>query len=110
MKYGLIPALVLLAACQPSAPLEADPNLRPVTDAHAPRVAGLLREGLVIVDQREVACDVGPEVACDGFDAVYLGQDGGIDAPGLILFACPLTSAPVDGWKCRRLAKPVLGR
>lgn len=108
----LVPFLVV-TACGDDSPRHAgdpwgrkpDPALAPVTDVDAPIVQELYREGYLIVGQREVGCDAGPDVACDGFDALYLGRDK-IDEGSAAEFACPGTEAPVDQWKCRRLNPP----
>ena len=78
-------------------------GLAPVLEANAPVVSELLSSGLVIVDMHEVACEAGPDVACDGFDALYLGREAGPDDRGVALFACPGTEEDSDNWKCREV-------
>lgn len=85
---------------------EFDPALRPVHDPSARTVKDLLAAGFLIVDVREIGCDAGPGIVCDGFDALYLGKDGAIDKVDLAEFACPGTEAPSDDWKCRKLDPP----
>lgn len=85
---------------------DTDPALSPVTDAKAPTVKELLAAGYLIVDGREIGCDAGPGVACDAFDAAYLGKQGVIGKREVAEFACPGTEAPPDDWKCRKLDPP----
>lgn len=101
--------LILLAsACDRTDPRgrEPDPALAPVSDTNARTVKELLAAGYFIVDQRETACDAGPGIACDGFDAVYLGKEAGTEKDEPAEFACPGTEAPSDDWKCRELDPP----
>lgn len=85
---------------------ERDPALAPVSDPNAQTVKQLSDAGFVVVGQRETACDAGPEIACDGFDAVYLGKQTDADRVGAAEFACPGTDAPPDNWRCRKLDPP----
>jgi hypothetical protein len=82
---------------------ELDTALAPVLDSKARTVRELLAAGFVVVGQREIACDAGPGIACDGFDAVYLGKEIGIDRNAPAEFACPGSQVPYEDWKCREL-------
>ncbi len=87
---------------------ERDPALAPVSETNARTVKQLSDAGFVVVDQRETACDAGPGISCDGFDAVYLGKPTDADKVGTAEFACPGTDAPYEDWRCRKLDPPYL--
>lgn len=85
---------------------QPDPMLAPVEEAHAPTVKELIRQGYLVVDQRESA-DYGPPCNGDCFDALYLGKEGGpSNKQPLAEFACPGTDENSDLWKCRILRPP----
>lgn len=102
MKAILLLAAFSVAACgEESLPQH---GLAPVSETDAPLVGDLIGSGLQIVEMNEVACDAGPEVYCDGFDALYLGRASGPDDKGVIMYECPGTDEPSDNWKCRKVA------
>lgn len=109
-RISLAITAIFLCACQNEADSHADkrdPNLDPVTEADALTVGALRAEGYVIIDYRERAGDCGIGCYADGFDAVYLGREGGPDAKETLAeYACPELGENADDWKCRALNPP----
>jgi hypothetical protein len=84
---------------------QRDPNLSPVTDENAPRIGDLIARGYLVVDQRDALVSCGFWCSHEGFDALYLGKETGVEKE-VAEFACPGTDDKSNEWKCRALSPP----